>query len=297
MNGEWQAIIRLVNGDTMKFKKIAIIGMGLIGGSIGKAVIENNLADEVIGICRRQVSLDKAIKEKALTCGFINNYEEALQGAEIVIIATPVYTIKTALKEIAGVINDKKVIVTDVGSTKKEIVEYAEKFKDRFSFIGGHPLAGSEKAGVEYSTADLYKGSVCVLTPSTGVLSEDEKKIKVLWESLGAKVGILDPEEHDKALAFSSHLPHIAAYALAGTLEEKFPKTTYTTGFKDTTRIASSDPKIWSDIFASNNNNVLNAIEKYKKILSDIEEKIKENDIEALKEKLDEYKRLRDELV
>ncbi|MBU0683013.1 MAG: prephenate dehydrogenase/arogenate dehydrogenase family protein [Candidatus Omnitrophica bacterium] len=127
----------------MKIKRIAIIGTGLIGGSLGKAVLEKNIADQVIGVCRRQVSLTAAVKSGSLTTGYVNDYEEALKGVDIIVIATPVHAIKKILKNLADVLNDSKIIVTDVGSTKEEIVKYAAQFKDSFSFVGAHPLAGS----------------------------------------------------------------------------------------------------------------------------------------------------------
>lgn len=280
----------------MKIKKIVIIGVGLIGGSLGKALLKREVADEVVGICRREVSLDKAIKEGSLTSGYVDNYEEALLGAEIIVIATPIHTIRETLDKLSKTINDRNVIVTDVGSTKKELIDYAEKYKDNFSFIGGHPLAGSEKTGVEFSTSDLFESSICVLTPTDNSNEEAKRTVKDLWESVGATVGYVPPEEHDKNLAFSSHLPHIVAYALAGAVESEFPQTMAATGFKDTTRIAHSDEVIWSDIFISNRDNVLKAIEKYKRTLETIEKSVKDGDEAELKKKLRNYKGVLDEL-
>jgi prephenate dehydrogenase len=280
----------------MKFGKVAIIGMGLIGGSIGKALIELGLAEEVIGVCRRQSSLDRAVSEKSLTKGFVNSYDEALADADIVIIATPVHTIKEVLEALSGCL-EKDVLVTDVGSTKKEIAECAGRYKDNFVFIGSHPLAGSERKGVEFSAADLFKGSVCVITPGDGTDEDHKKKLKGFWEALGAAVMETTPERHDEVLAFSSHLPHVVAFALAGILDGDFPKEMFSTGFKDTTRIASSDAVLWSDIFFSNRDNVLKSITRYKEVLSGIEEDIRAGDREGLKEKLEKFKRLRDEII
>jgi prephenate dehydrogenase len=281
----------------MKFKKVVIIGMGLIGGSIGRALIEGGLADKVVGICRRQSSLDRAVEKKTLTAGHINNYEEAVAGADMVIIATPVHTIMEILKVLSGVITNSGTVVTDVGSTKKEIVNCAAEFRDRFSFVGGHPLAGSEKAGVEYADAGLFHDSVCVLTPDSRTRKEDVNKVKDLWESIGASVYLVDPEKHDTDLAFSSHLPHIAAYALAGTLKKGISAAMFAGGFKDTTRIASSDAALWSDIFMSNRDNVLEAIKRYKEVLSGIENDISRNAKEELEERLKDCKRKRDEVL
>ena len=279
----------------MKIKKVVIIGVGLIGGSIGKALREKALADEVVSLCRRQSSLDRAMKEGIFSGGFVNDYEEAVRGADIIFIATPVHTIEEVLGKLAEVINDKKVIVTDVGSTKKEVCEYAARFKDRFSFVGGHPLAGSEKTGVEYSSADLFESSLCVLTDGKIASENSVNILRELWQSMGAEVEIITPEEHDKILAFTSHLPHVAAYVLAGAQEEKFHKYV-STGFKDATRIASSDPVLWTDIIMSNRENMLRSIDKFKGLLNCIEEDIRFGRQEDLKEKLEKYKRMRDEL-
>lgn len=279
----------------MKLKRVVIIGMGLVGGSIAKCLMKKGLADEVIGVCRRESSLERAEKEKSMTKGYVNNYSEATRGADLVVIATPVHTVKEVLDGLAEVLEGGEVLVTDVGSTKREIVAYAEKYKDKFSFLGAHPLAGSEKAGVEFSHPDLFQDSLCVITPGKDSSSENVEKLSTFWEALGAEVDIVGPDLHDEVLAFTSHLPHIVAYALAGTVNEKFFKYV-STGFKDTTRIASSDPVLWSDIFMSNRENVLKTLETYKKVLSSIEDGIRKNDPDALKEKLKEYKNLRDEI-
>ena len=279
----------------MKLKKVVIIGMGLIGGSIGKAILKKGLADEVVGVCRRESSLERAVKEKSLTKGFVNSYDQAVEGADLIIIATPVHTVKEVFDGLSEVLSSSEILVTDAGSTKKEIVDYADKYKDNFSFLGAHPLAGSEKTGVEYSTSDLFENSLCVITPGEHSSSENIEKLSAFWQSLGAEVDIIAPELHDEILAFTSHLPHIAAYALCGTVDDKFFKYV-STGFKDTTRIASSDALLWSDIFMSNKENVLKSIEKYKAILTNIEAAIRDDKIEVLKEQLNSIKNKRDEI-
>lgn len=279
----------------MKLKKVVIIGMGLIGGSIGKAILKKGLADEVVGVCRRESSLERAVKEKSLTKGFVNSYDQAVEGADLIIIATPVHTVKEVFDGLSEVLSGSDILVTDAGSTKKEIVDYADKYKDKFLFLGAHPLAGSEKAGVEYSTSDLFENSLCVITPGEHSSSDNVEKLSAFWQTLGAEVDIIAPELHDEILAFTSHLPHIAAYALCGAVDDKFFKYA-STGFKDTTRIASSDALLWSDIFMSNKDNVLKSIEKYKAILTEIETAIREDKTEVLKEQLNSIKNKRDEI-
>lgn len=273
----------------MKFKRVVIIGMGLIGGSIGKALLEKGSC-EVIGVCRRESSLERAVKEKSLTKGFVNSYAEAASGADLIIIATPVHTIKTVLDGLAEVLSGRDVIVTDVGSTKREIVEYAGKYADKFTFIGSHPLAGSEKTGVEAARPDLFKGSVCVVTSDGG---KDITSLKEFWEGLGSEVSVMDSAEHDRILAFTSHLPHVVAYALAGVQKEKFFKFA-STGFRDTTRIASSDEGLWTDIFLSNKDNVLESIKVFKAMLEVIESDLESGDDQSLKERIGNCRKVRD---
>ena len=278
----------------MKFNKVVIIGMGLIGGSLGKALLEKGLAEEVVGVCRRQSSLDRAVNSGVLTSGYVNDYPEATRGADIVVIATPVQAIKKVLKDLAeGLKGD--VIVTDVGSTKGEIVSFAETFKGRYSFVGAHPLAGSEKTGVEYARADLFHGSLCILAETGSTNKEDLSKVRQLWESVGARVDVLSPEEHDEIIAFTSHLPHVVAYSLAGSQREDFVRF-MSTGFKDTTRIASSDPVLWKGILLSNRKNVLKSVQKFRSVLDGIEKAIDKGDQETLEEMLSECKRVRDGL-
>ncbi|RKY43251.1 MAG: prephenate dehydrogenase/arogenate dehydrogenase family protein [Candidatus Makaraimicrobium thalassicum] len=282
----------------MKLKKAVIIGVGLIGGSIGKALMERKVADEVVGVCRRQSSLDRAVKNRALSSGYVNTYGEAVAGADVVFIATPVHTVKEVLESLADVIEDRKALVTDVGSTKKEIVDYAERFKDRFSFVGGHPLAGSEKAGVEYSAAGLFQDSLCILTRGESTREEDIERMRALWQAMGAAVDVITPAQHDEMLSFTSHLPHVVAYALALAVAREQEYARYvSTGFKDTTRIASSDPVLWGDIFMSNRDNVLKSIGRFKEVFSGLEDDIRKDLGEDLKKKLKTCKKLRDEII
>ncbi|MCK4852403.1 MAG: prephenate dehydrogenase/arogenate dehydrogenase family protein [Candidatus Omnitrophica bacterium] len=279
----------------MKIKKAAIIGMGFIGGSIGRALLDRGITDEVAGVCRRQTSLDRAIKQKVLTAGYVNNYREAVSGADIVFIATPVHVIKDVLTGLAGVI-EGGAIVTDVGSTKKDIVESAARLKDSFSFVGGHPLAGSERSGVECADGELFRGSLCVLTRDRSTREQDLARVKALWAAMGAKVEVLSPGKHDEVVAFTSHLPHVLAYSLVGAQKKEYRKY-MSTGFKDTSRIASSDPVLWNGILMSNRESVLDSIERFKETLAGIEEALRQGDARALETRLSDYKKVRDEIL
>ena len=269
--------------------------MGLIGGSIGKALLKWKMADEVVGVCRRKSSLKRAIKERSLTRGLVNDYEKAAGGASLIIIATPVHTIKEILRNLAGVVG-RGTVVMDVGGTKKEIVALAGKYRGKYSFVGAHPLAGSEKSGVEFSEPGLFKDSLCVLTRGKRTRDRDLRFARAFWNALGARTEVVSPEKHDEILAFTSHLPHVLAYALSGSQKKEYKKFA-ATGFKDTSRIASSDPSLWRDIFITNRNEVLRSIACFKKVLSGIENDIKKRNCKALLRKLEGYKKTRDEIL
>ncbi|MBF0215620.1 MAG: prephenate dehydrogenase [Candidatus Omnitrophica bacterium] len=279
--------------EKKQFSKVVIIGMGLIGGSIGKALLEKRIALEVVGVFRRKISLEKAIKEKSLSGGYVDDYNEALKGAELIIIATPVNTIMRVLERLSKEVKDREVIVTDVGSTKKEIVDYARQFRSKFIFIGAHPIAGSERTGVEYSKSGLFTGSICVLTRDRYIPRKAFARLKSLWTALGAKVDIISPHQHDRFLAFTSHLPHAVAYALAGSESPDMAKY-MATGFRDTARIASSDPSLWADIFLSNRGNLLKAIKVYRERLGLIEKFVRRVDREGLRKTLKSCKGVMD---
>jgi prephenate dehydrogenase len=281
----------------MMYRKVIVVGTGLIGGSIGKALIKKGLAREVVGVCRREVSAERALREKAVTSAVVEDYETVCLGADIIVIATPLGTIKEALDKLSLCSLSQDTLVTDAGSTKKDIVEYASKYQDKMVFVGSHPMAGSEKSGVENSFSEMFEGATCLVTPGKETTSDARKKVADFWGSLGAVVREISPEGHDHGIAFSSHLPHAAAYALAGVLEEKLPAYLFAGGFKDTTRIASSDAELWSEIFESNRRNVLGAIGKYKEKLTVIEEEIQFGSKKSLLERLDKWRKLRDELV
>lgn len=277
-----------------KMDKCVIIGVGLIGGSIGKALIEKDLCREVVGLCRRKSSLDRAVKAKSVTSGYVDEYEKALFGADIVIVATPVYTIKSTLKRIAkNISKDSDAVVTDVGSTKKEIMSWAEEYKE-LNFIGGHPIAGSEKKGVEHARPDLFEGSVCVLCETDLAGRSQKDTLKEFWRALGAEVFYLSAEEHDRMLAFTSHLPHAVSFALCACQRSSYLGFA-STGFKDTTRLAGSDPVLWKDIFLSNPQSIVSAINDFQTELLDIKSLIERNDQQGLINKLSKSQKVRDE--
>jgi len=241
----------------VKFNRITIVGVGLIGGSIGLAVKKKHLAKEVVGVFRRNSTMMKALRKKAVDRATMD-IREGVKGADIIIIASPVYSIPKLVRE-AMMYAKPGAIITDVGSTKSWVMKEIAKFRrsrTSVSFIGSHPMAGSEHAGVEFARPDLMEGSPCIVVKSAGKDNKVLNKISGFWKSLGAKVSVMTPEEHDRAIALVSHLPHIVAFSLAASVPVNILKYA-AEGFKDTTRVASSDPKLWADIFLSNKKEVL----------------------------------------
>lgn len=281
----------------MKFNKVAIIGVGLIGGSVGLAIRKKRLAREVIGVFRRASTLKKALKAKAVTRATMS-IGEGVKAADLIIVAAPVYSIPTLVKEAAKHAK-KGAIITDVGSTKTWILDNVEKIlKNSRSiyFVGSHPMAGSEHASVEFARADLLSGAPCIVTKDAKTDKAALKKVISFWASVGAKVKVLSPEAHDRSVSLVSHLPHIVAFALAGAVPEK--ELQYAAeGFKDTTRVASSDPELWADIFLTNSGEIAKAARLFKKYCKDILTAVESGDYPKTVSVLKRAKAKRDKLI
>ncbi|MDR4496680.1 MAG: prephenate dehydrogenase [Candidatus Scalindua sp.] len=279
----------------MNFGIVTIIGTGLIGGSIGLGLKERGLAQLVVGFGHRKASLDTAIKIRAIDEG-ASDIETAVDRSDIVILATSVDLIPNLAQEIIPFMK-RGSILTDVGSTKEYIVaQIGQTIKakgDSVNFIGAHPLAGSEQRGIESARPDLFEGSICVITPGNLDSKGSTAKITEMWNALGAVVSILSPCEHDEIVAYISHLPHFVASGLANVIHEKYWDFG-ANGLRDTTRVASGDPKLWVSICKQNRAALTGALrlfsDEIKSMLKDIEE---ENDSQVL-ERLKKAKRIRD---
>ena len=280
-----------------KFNKVAVIGVGLIGGSIGLAVKKRRAGIEITGVFRRRTTLNKALKAKAVDKA-VMSVREGVMGADLIIVAAPVRSIPALIKE-AAMYAKKGAVITDAGSTKSWIVNNVEKIlkgSRGVYFVGSHPMAGSERAGVEYARADLFAGTPCIVTKDAKTNKAALKKIINFWASLGAKVKIMSPEAHDKSVSLISHLPHIVAFGLAGAVPEK--ELQYAAeGFKDTTRVASSDPELWADIFLTNKEEILRAGRLFEKYYKDILKAVAEGDYAATVNVLRRAKARRDKLA
>lgn len=276
------------------FRKAVIIGTGMIGGSVGLAIKKNALAGKVVGTSRQEASL-----RTALAMGAIDEAEmdlhKAISGADLVILASPVKVILSNIKDIARHLR-RDCIVTDVGSTKVNVVDAAEKyFPNHVLFIGSHPMAGSEKSGIQHAAVDLFKGASVILTPTSKTNKLAKDKIKHFWTKLGADVSVMDPVKHDEVLAFVSHLPHLTAFALMRAVPEEFLPFG-AAGLKDTTRVAASSSKMWGDICFSNYRNVLKAVDEMAKSLAELRKAIVDKDEEALVQFLDQSRNRREAL-
>ncbi len=240
---------------------VAIVGVGLIGGSIGMALRQRNLAKNVVGIDRKQIMLRVARRVGAITHTTID-LNKGVAEAELIVVCTPSGEIVECVRQAAHHCPERT-LLTDVGSAKQAIVEPLDNGLARgCRFLGGHPLAGSEKSGANNASADLFEGRVAILTPTKATRAEDFDLAEQFWQSLGSVVLQMTPEEHDRALALTSHMPHAAAAALAATVPENCYRLSGA-GLLDTTRLAGSNPNLWCQILMLNRDNVLTALEQY----------------------------------
>lgn len=276
------------------FRKVAIVGVGLIGASVGMAIKKRSLAREVVGVARKDATIDAAIKQGAINSG-TKDIKEAVKDADLIILATPVNAIIEAFP-ILNAHARRGCIVTDVGSTKGLIVDQAQKnLHPSFLFVGSHPLAGSEKSGPQFGNSELFVNTTCVMTPTDKTNRLAKEKVKQFWSQLGANVRFISPSEHDEILGYISHLPHLMAYSLAKAIPEQF--FSYATqSLRDTTRIAASDPKMWNDICISNTKNILKSLDEYIKVLGGIRKAIVDADQQGLTETFTQAKAARERI-
>ena len=276
------------------FKRVTIVGVGLMGGSLGMAIKKRNLAREVVGLSYRQSSLIHAIKNKAIDVA-LTDPKKALRNADFVILAAPVESIIKIFTTISPYLK-RGCIVTDVGSAKSEIVEAGERILSAPGFfVGSHPLVGSEKKGANYANADLFQGALCIMTPTEKTNKVAQEKVKFFWTKIGAIVRNVKPEEHDEILAYVSHLPHLLAYGLMDVIPKGYLDYA-STGLKDTTRIASSSAGMWSDICLSNSKNVIKSLDELTKQLSEFRRAIIKNDRKILMNFFTKAKEKRDRI-
>jgi len=259
-----------------QFKKVVILGTGLIGGSLGMALKAKHLAKEVVGLSRHKKNVLLAKKVGAIDRAAFSLLE--VRSADLVILAAPVNTIIDLGRKISRLL-DEDCIVIDVGSTKSAVVKNLSGILP--NFVGCHPLAGLEKNGVAFARKDIFNGSICILTPERRTKAAALTRIRSLWNMLGVKIVLISPEAHDQALAFTSHLPHAVAFSLNLSVPAKFLKFC-AGGFKDTTRIAASNAELWAQIFLSNRAHLLKALISFEGNLAALKSAVKNKDQAAL---------------
>ncbi|MBQ0724766.1 MAG: prephenate dehydrogenase/arogenate dehydrogenase family protein [Cycloclasticus sp.] len=270
------------------FKKICIIGVGLIGGSIARACKENKLAEQIIGTGRRPENLQKAV-ELGVIDGYENSVTAAVKGADLVVICSPVGSFKSIFTELKATWSDT-CVYTDVGSTKESVVNALATVFDDIpgNFVAAHPIAGSENNGVEASTVDLFVDKRVIITPVVTTQKTAIKACGVWWQAMGAIVSEMTVQHHDEVFAATSHLPHVLAYSLVELLKNKQDEREIfeyaAGGFKDFTRIASSDPDMWSDICLANGPQLVKVMKELEQLNRKISSLIKDNDKQGLLE-------------
>jgi prephenate dehydrogenase len=251
----------------VQFRKISIVGVGLLGGSIGLAAKRRSLAREVAGFVRRAASLKDCEKAGAVDYA-TTDLLAAVSNADLIILCTPLAQMRSLTEQFLPALK-RGAIVTDVGSVKAGVVRELESViaKAGAHFVGSHPMAGAEKTGVAAARENLFENAVCVLTPTRKSNANAVRKLKEFWKSLGARVLKIDAAQHDLLVSRSSHLPHIVAAALANlVLNPAHPKSQAAlcaTGFRDTTRIASGSPEMWRDIALANRKNLSRSVDVF----------------------------------
>jgi len=286
--------------------RVCLIGVGLIGGSFVRALRQEQLCGSIIGCGRNSDNLKKAVALGVID-EFSTDVEKACQGSDLIIVATPLGAMVSIFSEIKSAIQKKlvkaDVMITDVGSAKACVLKAANEVFDQIpdNFVLGHPIAGTENSGVEASFAELFVNRKVILTPVENTNANAVQSIESLWQQIGAFVVKMSVEHHDEVLAATSHLPHVLAYSIVDTLatmSEKQEIFKYAAGgFKDFTRIASSDPVMWRDICLDNNKALLTMINLFQSDLTTLKQAIEAKDGERILSIFENAKKARDQFL
>ena len=283
------------------FNKICVLGCGLIGSSLLRAIDKKKLAEELTAFDKsKDVSLYLA---KNFSFNVTKNIKEAVKDSDLVIISSPLSSYKEILLSIKSSLKNN-VILTDTGSAKKEVNKIINNLNlDNVNWIASHPIAGTEFSGPEAGYAELFDNRWCILSADKDIPKEEIKKLEKFWVALGSKVKLMPFEHHDYVLSLTSHLPHLVAYSIVKTAineDEKFKNDIiqYSAGgLRDFTRIAASDPLMWRDIFIDNSENILKVLDNYSKNLDEIKTAIKNKDGDKLMKIFSTTKNVRKEIV
>lgn len=277
-------------------RRLSLVGLGLLGGSVAKAARTLGLADEIVAVGRDRGRLEPA-RLDGVVDRVTTDLGEGVAGADFCLLATPVATLAALLPEVWRALPSDAVL-TDVGSTKTAIVRAAERLAGErpLAFVGSHPMAGSEQAGYRVSRPDLFRGATVIITPTERTDSHAVKRVGEFWEALGGRLVTLDPVTHDRATAAISHLPHLVADALVDAVVRMDPRFFEVAGrgFKDTTRIAASDARVWREIFQENRAGLTEALAAFRGALEELERLVATGDDAAVEAALDRIRRVRE---
>ena len=260
------------------FDRVAVLGLGLLGGSLALAAKRRGVARTVVGSARRRGPLQAALRDGIID--EIADSREAVRGADLVVLATPVGTMASLVQEVAPELAPDA-LVTDVGSVKAILTDTLPGLlPPGVTFVGGHPMAGSHSQGVEHADPDLFEGACCVLTPLADTPPDAVERLRRFWQALGARVVMRDPAVHDDQVAWTSHTPHVLAFGFAAALARAPERSGELTGggFRDFTRIAESDPELWSDILTANRKALGAPLAAVGEVLRELGQAIEAND-------------------
>ena len=289
-----------MSGEGFRIRRLTLVGVGLIGGSLALALKRAGAVGEVIGHARNEANLKKGVE-----LGILDDYAldigEAVRGSDLVVVATPLGAIRAVFAGIAPHLADDAVI-TDVGSAKATVVADARAELGRHfpRFVAGHPIAGTENSGVEAGFPELFRERKIILTPDPATEAGAIERVAAMWRATGAGVERMSVEHHDRVLAATSHLPHMLAFALVSHLSKMSDQDEIfeyaAGGFRDFTRIASSDPVMWRDVCLANGEALLELIDGFQQELGEVAEAIRDKNADALLEHFRTAKRTRDQL-
>ena len=286
----------------MMFKKVCIVGCGLIGSSIARAIRKNRLSSKIVSSNRSDIINKKVIKLRIVDDSS-SDTKKMVKDSDLIIICTPLSSYEDVISKIKNSLKNGA-ILTDVGSVKKEIIYSVEKnIPKNISWISSHPIAGTEESGPEAGFSELFKNRWCILTPSKKAKDKDIKLLKTFWEKIGSKVDIMEAKQHDYILSITSHIPHLIAYNIVNTtINAQDKKETdivkYSAGgLRDFTRIAASNPIMWRDIFIQNKKNTSKMIDSFIENLEDLKKAIEKEDGKKLEEIFIKTKKIRKEII
>ena len=284
------------------FKKICIIGCGLIGSSLARAIKKFNLSEKIVS-SNRSDTVNKRVLELKMVNDSSSDTQKMAKDSDLIIIATPLSSYENVILKIKNSLKSGT-ILTDVGSVKERVIGLIEKdIPKDVSWIPSHPIAGTEESGPEAGFSELFKNRWCILTPSKKAKEKDIDTLKSFWKKIGSKVDIMDAKQHDYILSITSHIPHLVAYNIVNTSiniqeEKQSAIIKYSAGgLRDFTRIAASNPIMWRDIFIQNKTNTSKEIEKFIANLEDLKNAIENEDGKKLEEIFIKTKKIRKEII